>query len=79
MEVTDSVIFGQLIVNFEARLEKLFKQLKFLRFPVKREHRCSEGFRHFRDFTDVVVESGCIGVRRQLLKGQQNLVCFNCR
>ena len=41
MEVIDSVIFGPLIVNFEARLEKVFKQLKFLRFPVKRGHRCA--------------------------------------
>ena len=40
MEVIDSVMFGQLIMNFEARLEKIFKQLKFFRFPVRCWHRC---------------------------------------
>ena len=34
--------------------------------------------RQFRDSTDVVVKIGWNTVRRQLLKGQQNLVCFNC-
>ena len=33
----------------------------------------------FRDSVDIVIEIGWIRVRRQLLKGQQNLVCFNCR
>ena len=28
---------------------------------------------------DIVIEMGWIRVRRQLLKGQQNLVCFSCR
>ena len=40
MEVIDSVIFGQLIIDFETRLEEVFKELKFLRFPVKYGHRC---------------------------------------
>ena len=39
MEVVDSVIFSQLIMNFEARLEKIFEQLKLLRFPVELSHR----------------------------------------
>ena len=42
MEVSDSVILSHLIVNFEARLEKVLKQLKFRRFPVKRGHRCGK-------------------------------------
>ena len=36
MEVVDSVLLGQLIMNFEARLEKIFKQLELCRSPVKR-------------------------------------------
>ena len=35
----DSVIFTQLFVDFRVCLEKVFKQLKLLRFPVKRGHR----------------------------------------
>ena len=42
MEVVDSVIFSQLIMDFEARLEKIFKQLEVFRFPVERGHRCRE-------------------------------------
>ena len=39
-ELIDSVIFGQLIMDFELCLKEVFKELKFLSFPVKREHRC---------------------------------------
>ena len=43
-------------------------------------HCSCEGFKQFRDSTDVVVEIGWIAVvRRKLLKGQQNLVCFKYR
>ena len=42
MEVVDSVILSQLIMNFEARFEEIFKQLKILRFPVERGHHCHE-------------------------------------
>ena len=39
VQVVDSVIFSQLIVKFEARLENIFEQLKHFTFPIKREHR----------------------------------------
>ena len=37
-----SVIFSQQIVNFEARLEKVFDELKLLRFHVKCGQYCGE-------------------------------------
>ena len=40
MELVDSVLFSQLIMNFETRLEKVFKQLELFRSPVERGHRC---------------------------------------
>ena len=40
---------------------------------------CREGLRQFRDSVTSVTGIGRITVRRQLLKGQQNLVCFKCR
>ena len=40
MEVVDSVLLGQLIMDFEARLEQIFKQLELLRLAFKRWHRC---------------------------------------
>ena len=40
MEVVDSVLFSQLIKNFEARLENIFKQFELSRFAVERGHRC---------------------------------------
>ena len=39
MELVDSVLLGQLIMNFETRLEQVFKQLELFRFPVERGHR----------------------------------------
>ena len=42
MEVVDSALFSQLVMNFEAGLEKIFKQLELFRFPVKRGKRCRE-------------------------------------
>ena len=40
MEVVNSVLLCQLIVDFETRLEQIFKQLELFRFPIKRWHRC---------------------------------------
>ena len=40
MEVVDSVLLGQLIMEFETRLEQVFKQLELFSFPVERGHRC---------------------------------------
>ena len=42
MGVGDSVLFSQLVMKFEARLEKVFKQLDFLKFPRQIGHRCRE-------------------------------------
>ena len=42
MEVIDSVLFSQLIMDFEGRLKEIFKQLELFRFPVERGHRCRE-------------------------------------
>ena len=51
----------------------------FSGFPSKGGQCCCEGIWQFWDSTDVVVAIGCITVRHQLLKGQQNLICFSCR
>ena len=53
--------------------------LFFSDFAVEGRHCCREGFWQFWKFVDVVVKVGRIAVARQLLKGQQNLVRFNCR
>ena len=79
VEVVDSVIFSQLVMNFEARLEKLLKQPKLLRFPVERRHRCRGRPWQFRIAVDIVMEICRIVVICQLLTGQQGLVCFNRR
>ena len=42
MEVVDSVLFSQLIMDSEARLQKIFKQLELFGLPVERGHRCRE-------------------------------------
>ena len=42
MEVVDSVLFSPLIMDFEARLKKIMKQLELFRFPVERGQRCPE-------------------------------------
>ena len=63
---------------FEARLEKIFKQLNILRFPVKRGHSCGEWLWQFGSSVDVMKVSRIV-VICQMLKGQQNLVCFDCR
>ena len=42
MEVVDSVLFSQLNMDFEARLEKIFKQLEIFRFLIERGHHWGE-------------------------------------
>ena len=66
-------------MNFEARLEKIFKQSNFLRFPGERGHRCHERFQQFGISVDIVMEIRRIVNVCQLLKGQQKLVCFDRR
>ena len=78
MEVVDSVLLGQLIMNFETRLEKIFKQLELFRFPVERGHRCRKGLRQFGNSVNIVMQFCRIVVVCQLLKRQKNLVCLNC-
>ena len=79
MEVVDSVTFSQLIVNFEVRLEKVLKQFKVLRFPVKRGHRFGKWLWQFGKSVDVNMKICRVVVIRQMLKGQQYLVCFDRR
>ena len=79
MEVVDSVIFSQLIMSFETRLEQIFKPLKLLRFPVERGNRCRERLWQIGSSVDIDMELSRIVVVCQLLKGQQNLVCFDRR
>ena len=73
VEVVDSLIFSQLIMNFEARLEK---QLILLRFAVKRGHRSGERFSHLGNSVDIFMKISRIVVVCQLLKSQQNMICF---
>ena len=56
MEVANSVLLSQLIMNFETRLEQIFKQLKLFRLPVERGHRCRKRLCQFRNSVNVVVE-----------------------
>ena len=42
IKVVDSVLLSQLIMNFETRLEKIFRQLELFRFPVERGNRFRE-------------------------------------
>ena len=79
MEVVDSVLFSQLIMDFEARLEKIFKQLELFRFFVERGHRCRKRLWQFGKSPNIVMEICRIVVVCQLLKGHQNLVLFNRR
>ena len=79
MAVVDSVTITQLFMYFEAQLEKIFKQLELLRFFVKCWPCCGERFWQFGNSVDIVMEICRIVVVRQLLKGQQNLVCCNRR
>ena len=57
MEVIDSVIFSQLIMVFEARLEKIFKQLELISSPVKCWQRCGKQFWQLGNSVDIVMEN----------------------
>ena len=74
-----SVFFCELVGNFQTSLEEIFKQFKLFWFPIKKRHCCLDGFGHFLYSVKVVVEIGKIAVTCKLLKGEQNLVWFNCR
>ena len=65
--------------KIDARLEKIFKQLKLFSFPVKHGHRCWERFWQFGNSVDIVMKICKIVVVCQLLKSQQDLVCFDRR
>ena len=78
-EIVCFVFFRELIVDFRTQLEQIFDQFEFFWIPVKDGHCCCEGFGQFRDSIDVVVRFGRVVVSCQMLKGQQNLVCFTFR
>ena len=56
MEVVDSILLSQLIIDFEAGLEEIFEQFEFFRFPVEREHRCRKSFWQFGNSVDIFME-----------------------
>ena len=66
-------------MDFQTCVEQIVKQFEILCLPVKAGHCQCERFGHFRKFIDVVVEFGRVALSRKLLKGQQNVVCLNCR
>ena len=66
-------------MKFEARLVKIFKQFELFRFTVERGHRCRELLWQFRNSGKIVMEICRNVVVGQLLKGHQNLICFNRR
>ena len=53
MEVIDSVLFSQLIMDFEACLEKIVKQLQLVGFPIERRHHCLERFSQLGSSVDL--------------------------
>ena len=77
-ETVDFFVFSQLIMKIDPRLEEIFKQFNFVRFPVKHEQCCGEILCPLGILVHVVVEVGGVAIASQLFKGQQNLVCFNC-
>ena len=79
VEVVYFVSLRKLIVDFETCLEQILKQFEFLWFSVKGGHSCIEGLGPFRSSIKVVNEIGRNTVTCKFLRGQQNLVCFNCR
>ena len=78
VEAVYFVFLCQLGVDFWIFVEQVFRQFDFYLFSIKCGQCSCTGFRQLWESIDVVVEIGWITVRRQLLKGQQNLVCFNC-
>ena len=79
MEVFDSVFFSLLIMEFEARLEKILKQLELFRFSVDCGHRRQERLWQVGNCVNIRMEICRIVVVCQLLKCQQNVVRFNRR
>ena len=79
VEVVYFVIFTQLVVNFEAFWENIFKELKLLTIPVKHGHRCDDWLWQLGSSNTFITKNCGIVVVRLLLKGQQILVHFNCR
>ena len=79
VEIVDFVIFIQLVVDFQTRLEKIIKQLKLLRFPVKRGYRCDWWLWQLEYLVNTVLKTCTVAVICQLLKSEQKLVCFNRR
>ena len=73
------VFLRELFVNFRTRLEQISKQFKVLWFPIKDNPCCCHGFGQLWYSVNVFVENGRIAVTCKLLKGQQNLIFFNCR
>ena len=71
MEEDDSVLLSQWLMDFEAGLEKTFKQLQLFRFLVERRHCCRERLRQFGNSVNIVMEVCRIVVVCQLLEGQQ--------
>ena len=69
IEVVDSILFRQLTMDFEASLEKIFKQLELFIFPVKHGHRCREWLWQYGKCVCIVMEICSIVVICQLLKG----------
>ena len=71
---------SHLVLNFEACLEKIFKQLRLLRFPVKCWHRCVV-VSDFGNLETLLILFWKISelLVCQLLKGQQQFVCFDRR
>ena len=56
VEVVDIVIFGKLIANFEARLEKILKHSKFPVLLVKSAHHCGRRLWQFGNYVDIVIK-----------------------
>ena len=69
----------ELIVDFESASEQIFKPFKFLWFFIEGWHWCSGQFGPFWSFVDVYVAKDGVAIACQLLKGLQNLICFNFR
>ena len=66
-------------MNFEVRLEKIFKQLKLLRFAVELGHRCCERLWQFGNCVAINNKICLIFVVCQLLKCEQKLVSLDGR
>ena len=72
------VFFRELVVDLKSCLEQIFKQFEFLWLPVKVRIVVVRDLGNFENMLMLFSKIGRITVTRQLLKGKQNLVCFNC-